>query len=48
VKFHRARIMERMQAGTVAELMHMAARLDIGANAPPVPPSAGAQKPSTT
>jgi len=28
VKFHRARIMERMQARTVAELMHMAARLD--------------------
>jgi FixJ family two-component response regulator len=29
VKFHRARIMERMQAHTVAELMHMAARLGI-------------------
>jgi FixJ family two-component response regulator len=29
VKFHRARIMERMQARTVAELMHIAARLDI-------------------
>ena len=28
VKFHRARIMERMQARTIAELMHMAARLD--------------------
>lgn len=27
VKFHRARIMERMQAHTVAELMHLAARL---------------------
>jgi len=27
VKFHRARVMERMQARTVAELMHMAARL---------------------
>ena len=27
VKFHRARIMERMQAKTVAELMHIAARL---------------------
>jgi FixJ family two-component response regulator len=27
VKFHRARIMERMQARTTAELMHMAARL---------------------
>ena len=30
VKFHRARIMERMQAKTVAELMHIAARLGIG------------------
>ena len=27
VKFHRARLMERMQAHTVAELMHLAARL---------------------
>jgi FixJ family two-component response regulator len=32
VKFHRARIMERMQASTVAELMHMAARLGIAAD----------------
>jgi FixJ family two-component response regulator len=31
VKFHRARIMERMQARTVAELMHIAARLRIEA-----------------
>ena len=30
VKFHRARMMERMQAANVAELMHMAARLGIG------------------
>ncbi len=30
VKFHRARIMERMQARTVAELMHFAAQLGIG------------------
>ena len=30
VKFHRARIMERMQAKTVAELMHIAGRLGIG------------------
>jgi FixJ family two-component response regulator len=29
VKFHRTRIMERMQARTVAELMHMAARLQM-------------------
>ena len=29
VKFHRARIMERMQARTVAELMHIAARLGV-------------------
>ncbi len=35
VKFHRARIMERMQARTIAELMHVAARLGIGATAPP-------------
>ena len=31
VKFHRARIMERMQAHTVAELMHMAAMLELSA-----------------
>jgi FixJ family two-component response regulator len=30
VKFHRARIMERMQAKTIAELMHIAARAGIG------------------
>ena len=30
IKFHRARIMERMGARTVAELMHIAARLGIG------------------
>lgn len=30
VKFHRARVMERMQARTVAELMHIAAQLGIG------------------
>ncbi len=30
IKFHRARIMERMQARTIAELMHMAARLATG------------------
>jgi FixJ family two-component response regulator len=28
VKFHRARLMERMQARTVAELMHLVARLE--------------------
>lgn len=33
VKFHRARIMERMQARTVAELMHIAARVGIEAAA---------------
>ena len=33
VKFHRARIMERMRAKTVAELMHIAARLGIGPRA---------------
>ena len=40
VKFHRARIMERMQAKTVAELMHIAARLGIGATLPAAPPGA--------
>ncbi len=30
IKFHRARVMERMQARTVAELMHIAAQLGIG------------------
>ena len=34
VKFHRARIMERMRAKTVAELMHLAARLGIENEAP--------------
>ncbi len=29
VKFHRARLMERMQARTVAELMHLAAQLEL-------------------
>lgn len=29
VKFHRARIMNRMQARTLAELMHIAAKLDV-------------------
>jgi FixJ family two-component response regulator len=28
VKFHRARLMDRMQAQTIAELMHLAARLE--------------------
>ena len=31
VKFHRARIMKRMHARTLAELMYMAAKLDLGA-----------------
>lgn len=46
VKFHRARVMERMRARTLAELMHMVARLASGApgtlpahgdGAPPAP-----------
>lgn len=42
VKFHRARIMERMQAKTVAELMHIAARLGMGPTRPSAPePSSG-------
>ena len=35
VKFHRARIMERMQARTVAELMHLVARLEPAPDARP-------------
>ena len=35
VKFHRARLMERMQARTVAELMHLVARIEA---APPTSP----------
>jgi FixJ family two-component response regulator len=48
VKFHRARIMERMQAKTVAELMHITARLGVGAYAaatPAVFPIGPARKP---
>ena len=41
VKFHRARIMERMQARTVAELMHFAAQLGIGARPASTSPPAG-------
>ncbi len=38
VKFHRARLMERMGARTVAELMHLAARLELSpAGGPPAP-----------
>ncbi len=40
VKFHRARVMERMQARTSAELMHIAARLGIGGATPPPEPAA--------
>jgi len=39
VKFHRAHIMERMQAKTIAELMHIAGRLGIGAATPPAAPA---------
>ena len=35
VKFHRARIMERMQARTVAELMHLVASATAAAPQPP-------------
>ncbi len=45
VKFHRARIMERMQAKTSAELMHIAGRLGIGAASAP-PTSAAARRPA--
>jgi FixJ family two-component response regulator len=33
VKFHRARIMARMQARTIAELMHLVARLELAPDA---------------
>ena len=40
VKFHRARIMERMQARTIAELMHLVARLEGAREArPPARPA---------
>lgn len=38
VKFHRARIMERMQANTSAELMHLVARLELAPDARPAAP----------
>ena len=41
VKFHRARIMERMQANTIAELMHLVARVELAPNARPVVPLGG-------
>ena len=47
VKFHRARIMDRMQAKTAAELMHIAGRLGFGAaTAPPHAPDPRAGKPA--
>jgi FixJ family two-component response regulator len=52
VKFHRSRLMERMQAHTVAELMHFAARLELHAPADdahrgPGNGPAGLSRPST-
>jgi FixJ family two-component response regulator len=38
VKFHRARIMERMQARTIAELMHLVARIEGAPHARPATP----------
>lgn len=49
IKFHRARIMERTRAKTVAELMHIAGRLGIGGAVPPgatAPPPAAPAPPS--
>jgi FixJ family two-component response regulator len=43
VKFHRARMMQRMQARTAAELMQIAARLGIPARAPPTADTGTAQ-----
>ncbi len=45
VKFHRARIMERMQAKTVAELMHIAGRLGIAAATPSAAPAGSSPGP---
>jgi FixJ family two-component response regulator len=45
VKFHRTRIMRRMKARTVAELMLIAARLGIGGVVPPGEPVAPSEKP---
>src|SRR5258705_11075393 len=49
IKFHRARIMERVQAKTLAELMHIAAPAGIGAPTPlasaTAPTAKTAQKP---
>jgi FixJ family two-component response regulator len=39
IKFHRARIMERMQAKTIAELMHIAGRLGIDSATPSAAPA---------
>lgn len=44
VKFHRARIMERMHAKTIAELMHIAARAGVVSGATP----AGTTNPKTS
>lgn len=46
VKFHRARIMQRMGARTVAELMHMAAKAGVGPGTAAPPSSPG--RPSGT
>ena len=46
VKFHRARIMERMQAKTIAELMHIAGRLGIGAATPAAAPARSSTDPA--
>ncbi len=49
IKFHRARIMERTRAKTVAELMHIAGRVGIGGAVPPgatAPPPAAPAPPS--
>jgi FixJ family two-component response regulator len=48
VKFHRARIMERMQARTVAELMHLAARLEPAPAANPSDPASEGPGPASS
>jgi FixJ family two-component response regulator len=47
VKFHRSRLMERMQAHTVAELMRFAARLELLPAGEPTPRPTAPRKPET-
>jgi len=46
VKFHRARIMERMRVKTIAELMHVAGRLGIDSATPSAAPAGPSPEPA--